>query len=160
MSDTIEIKPASDRELVLRRRIHAPREKVYRAWTEPSLIKEWFAPKPWGVSRAEVDVRPGGASLVVMTSPDGQEFPNPGLYLEVIPGRKIVATDAFVRAWEPSAKPFMTMILTFEDDGPNTIYTARVLHWSVADRETHEKMGFHKGWGQCADQLEALVQKL
>ena len=49
------------------------------------------------------------------------------------------------------------MILTFEDEGGKTKYTALVRHWTVADRETHEKMGFYQGWGQCADQLEALV---
>jgi uncharacterized protein YndB with AHSA1/START domain len=46
-----------------------------------------------------------------------------------------------------------------ENEGGKTKYTARVLHWTVADREAHEKMGFHQGWGQCADQLVALVTK-
>lgn len=54
----------------------------------------------------------------------------------------------------------MTAILTFENADGKTKYTARVPHWTAADRETHEKMGFHEGWGQCADQLEALVRKL
>ena len=54
----------------------------------------------------------------------------------------------------------MTVILTFEDDGGKTRYTAHVRHWTVADRETHEKMGFHQGWGQCTDQFAALVAKL
>lgn len=112
---------------------------------------------------AELDVRPGGTSLVVMRGPDGVEFPNRGVYLDVIPNERLVFTDAFVSAWEPSAKPFMTGILTFEDadaGGNATRYTARVLHWSVADREAHEKMGFHEGWGRCTDQLETLVATL
>jgi len=54
----------------------------------------------------------------------------------------------------------MTVILTFEDEGGKTRYTARVRHWTVADREAHEKMGFHHGWGQCADQLAALAASL
>jgi uncharacterized protein YndB with AHSA1/START domain len=58
-----------------------------------------------------------------------------------------------------SEKPFMTVIVTFENEGGKTKYTARVLHWTVADREAHEEMGFHQGWGQCADQLAALVTK-
>jgi uncharacterized protein YndB with AHSA1/START domain len=64
------------------------------------------------------------------------------------------------KAWEPSTKPFMTVILTFEDEGGNTRYTARVRHWTVADREMHEQRGFHQGWGLCADQLEALASTL
>ena len=56
-------------------------------------------PRPWTVTAAELDVRPGGSSLVVMRSPDGQEFPNRGVYLEVQPGRRLVLTDAYTEAW-------------------------------------------------------------
>ena len=54
----------------------------------------------------------------------------------------------------------MTLVLTFEDEGGKTRYTARALHWTEADRKAHEDMGFHQGWGQCTDQLEALVATL
>ena len=103
-------------------------------------------------------MRPGGSNLVVMRGPDGKDYPNPGVYLEVVENERLVITDAYTRAWEPSEKPFMTLVLSFDDLGNGrTRYTARVLHWSVADREAHEKMGFHEGWGQCADQLAALL---
>jgi uncharacterized protein YndB with AHSA1/START domain len=105
-------------------------------------------------------VRPGGANLIVMRDPQGNDLPNRGVYLEVVPNERLVFTDAYTEAWQPSPKPFMTVILTFEDEGGKTRYTARVRHWTVADRETHEKMGFHKGWGLCTDQLAALVAKL
>jgi uncharacterized protein YndB with AHSA1/START domain len=154
------VSQATDRDLVLTRLIDAPREKLYRAWTEPELIKQWFAPLPYTTPVAELDVRPGGASLVVMRGPDGVDMPNRGVYLEVVPNERLVVTDAYTRAWEPAEKPFMTVILTFEDKGGKTQYTARVRHWTVADREMHEKMGFHQGWGQCADQLAALVAKI
>ena len=150
----------SDTELVLTRLIDAPREKLFRAWTEPELLKQWFAPLPWTTPKAELDVRPGGANLVVMRGPDGNEFPNRGVYLEVVENERLVFTDAYTEAWLPSPKPFMTVILTFAEEGGKTRYTARVRHWTVADREAHEKMGFHQGWGQCADQLAALVAKL
>jgi len=150
----------ADRELVLTRIFDAPPEKVYRAWTEPELIKQWFAPLPWTTPFAETDVRPGGSNLITIRSPEGEDFPNPGVYLEVVPNERLVVTDAYTRAWEPSEQPFMTLILTFEDLGGKTRYTARVLHWSVADRERHEQMGFHAGWGQCADQLAELLRKI
>ena len=150
----------SDRELVLSRLIDAPREKLYRAWTDPALLKQWFAPSPWTTPHAELDVRPGGTCAIVMRSPDGNDMPCPGVYLEVVPNQRLVFTDAYTSAWQPSRKPFMTVILTLEDEGGKTRYTARVRHWTVADREAHEKMGFHQGWGQCADQLTALVAKL
>ncbi|MBL0898547.1 MAG: SRPBCC family protein [Reyranella sp.] len=150
----------ADRELVLTRLIDAPREKLYRAWTEPELLKQWFAPRPWTTPVVELDVRPGGSVLFVMRSPEGQDMPNHGVYLEVVPNQRLVTTDAFTRAWEPSAKPFMLLIVTFEDEGGKTRYTARVRHWTVEDKEAHEKMGFHEGWGICADQLAALVAKV
>jgi uncharacterized protein YndB with AHSA1/START domain len=150
----------SDRELVLTRLIDAPREKVFRAWTDPELLKQWFAPLPYTTPVAELDVRPGGANLVIMRDPDGNDLPNRGVYLEVVENERLVVTDAYTRAWEPSEKPFMTAILTFEDEGGRTRYTACVRHWTEADREAHEKMGFHEGWGICADQLAALVAKL
>jgi uncharacterized protein YndB with AHSA1/START domain len=150
----------TSRELSLSRIIDASREKVFKAWTDPELLKRWFAPLPWTTPHAELDVRPGGANLIVMKGPQGQEFPNRGIYLEVVENERLVFTDAYTSAWEPAEKPFMTVILTFDDHAGKTKYTARVRHWSVADRETHEKMGFHAGWGQCADQLEALVSKL
>jgi uncharacterized protein YndB with AHSA1/START domain len=150
----------SDRDLVLTRVIDAPREKLFRAWIEPELLKQWFAPLPYTTPVAELDVRPGGANLIVMRGPDGVDMPNRGVYLEVVKNERIVFTNAYTKAWEPSEKPFMTVMLTFEDQGGKTKYTALVRHWTVADREKHEKMGFHQGWGQCADQLEALVAKI
>jgi uncharacterized protein YndB with AHSA1/START domain len=154
--------PETDRELVLTRIIDAPREKLFRAWTDPELLKQWFAPLPYTTPHAELDVRPGGSSLIIMRGPDGTDYPNRGVYLEVVANERLVSTDAFTSAWQPSEKPFMTLILTFEDAGEagKTKYTARVRHWTVEDREMHEKMGFHEGWGLCADQLAALVAKI
>lgn len=160
MSDIQQAAPVPDRDLFLSRLIPAAREKVYRAWTEPALIEQWFTPRPWTVARAETDVRPGGASLIVMRSPEGQEFANRGVYLEVVPNQRLVFTDAYVAAWEPADKPFMTVILTFEPEGDKTRYTALVRHWTQADREAHEKMGFHGGWAQATDQLAELVTTL
>ena len=150
---------ADNRELTITRLIDASPDQVYAAWTQPELVKQWFAPKPWTTPRAQMDVRAGGSSLVVMCSPEGNEMPCHGVYLEVVPGKKLVFTDAYTEAWIPSEKAFMTVTVTFENEGGKTRYTATVRHWTVADREAHEKMGFHEGWGQCASQLAALVEK-
>lgn len=161
MSTKIEVEPSSPNELVICRLIEAPREKVYQAWTKPELLKRWFAPSPWTTTAAELDVRPGGACTVTMRGPEGEEFPNPGVYLEVVPNEKLVFTDAYSHAWEPVGTPFMTVVLTFEDAGPGrTKYTARAKHWSKEARDQHERMGFSTGWATCADQLEALLKSL
>jgi uncharacterized protein YndB with AHSA1/START domain len=152
--------PPAHRDLVLTRVFDAPPAMVFRAWTEPELLKQWFAPRPYTTPVADLDVRPGGANLVVMRAPDGTEIPNPGVFLEVVENQRLVLTNAYTKAWEPSEKPFMTLIVTFEDLGGRTRYTALARHWSVADREAHERMGFHEGWGRCADQLGGVVAKL
>lgn len=159
MSTKIEVHPQSDKELVICRLLDISPEAAYRGWTDTSLLKKWFCPKPWSVKSAELDVRVGGACTIVMNGPEGQEIPCPGVYLELIPNQKIVFTDAYVKAWEPSSKPFITAIITFENQGGKTKYTARVQHWSVEDRDAHAKMGFLEGWAICADQLEALMKK-
>jgi uncharacterized protein YndB with AHSA1/START domain len=160
MTAKAEAAPAAKRELVLTRLIDAPREKLFRCWTEPKLLKQWFAPLPYTITHAELDVRSGGSNYIVMRSPEGQDMPLRGVYLEVVPNERVVFTDAYTRPWEPSDKPFFTGIITFEDEGGKTRYTARALHWTAEDCEAHEKMGFHEGWGQCADQLAALAKKL
>ncbi len=147
-------------ELVLTRLIAAPRQQLWRAWTEPALLQQWFAPRPWTTPVVRTDVRPGGSNYLVMRGPDGSEHESRGVYLEVVPHEKLVITDAYVSAWQPSAKPFLTIVLTFADEHGKTRYTARVRHWSDADKQAHEQMGFHTGWAKATDQLEALVATL
>ncbi len=148
-------------ELSLTRIIDAPRAKIFRCWTETELLKQWFAPLPWTISAASIDLRAGGSSSITMRSPEGEDYPGNGVYLEVVSNERIVFTDAFTSAWVPSAKPFMVVTIQLDDLGDGkTRYTATVLHWTAEDREAHEKMGFHQGWAQCADQLAALAAKI
>jgi len=149
-----------DRTLVLARLLKAPRAALWRCWTEPALLEKWFCPPPWRVSKAEIELRPGGRFFTVMNGPNGEIVDNVGVYLEVVPRERLVFTDAFAQAWEPSQKPFMTATITLEDAPGGTRYVARAAHWSAADRKAHEDMGFEQGWGVAADQLEALAAAL
>ena len=159
----MQVIPSHPNDLVITRLIAASPDTLYRCWTEPALLKQWFVPHPWSVARAELDLRPGGGCTVVMRDPDGNEMPNPGVYLELIPNRRIVFTDAYGPGWVPAAKPFMTAIVSFDPEGPDgaqTRYTARARHWTQEAREQHIAMGFEQGWGICADQLAALAATL
>lgn len=155
MTDTAE-----NYDLVLERIIDAPAAKIFRAWTEPALLKQWFAPRPFTTPIVETDVRPGGKNYFVMQDEAGTQYPNHGVYLEVVPDRKLVFTDAFTSAWKPSAKPFFVGEILLEEVDGKTKYTATARHWTKEDMETHKQMGFHEGWGQCADQLAELVKTI
>lgn len=146
-------------ELKLERVIDAPLEKVWRCWTEPTLLEQWFCPKPWHVTDAKIDLRYGGEFSSVMRGPEGEEFPNIGVFLAVEPMQRIVTTDAFLPGWLPSERPFMTAEMTFENtaDG-KTKYTATARHWTAEAMAEHEAMGFHEGWGKAAGQLEDLAK--
>lgn len=151
----------SDNDLLLDRVLDAPRAKLWRCWTEPELLEQWFCPKPWYVSEARIDLRPGGEFFTVMNGPDGEKFDNVGVFLAVDPQERLVTTDAFLPGWRPSGRPFMVAEVLFEDAGEGkTRYTARAMHWTAEAKKEHEAMGFHEGWGKAADQLEALAKTL
>jgi uncharacterized protein YndB with AHSA1/START domain len=150
-----------EHDLVLKRVLDAPPEKVWRAWTDPEILPSWFSPRPWTITQCKLDVRPGGISSFTMRGPDGTDYPNVGVYLEVVPHRRLVTTDAYGPDWTPSAKPFFTAVIDFEDLGDGrTAYTGTARHWTAEDKKAHEEMGFHQGWGQVADQLAERLKTL
>ncbi len=148
-------------DLVITRTINAPRSIVWKAWTDPEHLVEWWCPKPWKTELRGFDLRPGGTFHTYMFGPDGEGSDNPGSFLEVVPEERIVFTSSLIEGWRPTTPSFaMTAFITMEDDAGKTKYTARVLHKDEADRKKHEDMGFHDGWGTCIDQLNQLAEQL
>ena len=141
---------ASPHVLTLERTLVAPRAALWRCWTEPELIQQWFCPVPWRVTEVQADLRAGGASFTRMQGPgpDGQPMTQdcPGCYLLIEPMQRLVFTDAFVGDWMPgSNKPFMVGDIRFADALPKTP-TERVQKVKLRDegvtadtfdRETH-----------------------
>ena len=162
MAAKIDLTPGNDRGLVLARLMDATPEQLYRVWTTPELFPEWFCPKPWRAEATRMELRPGGASETTMYGPDGEVAPNSGVYLEVVPNRKLVFTDAYTEGWVPAeGGGMMTAVITFEPQADGrTLYVARVGHPTVEKKRQHEEMGFQDGWGVVADQLEALAKTL
>jgi len=142
-------------ELSISRHIAASPATVWKVYTERTT--EWFAPKPYETPVVDWDLRPGGSASLVMRSPEGQDMPMQGVFLEVVPGERLVSTDAFAPGWVPQG-PFMVTIITFAAEGAGTRYTASARHWSEETLKQHEAMGFTTGWGQVADQLAALAE--
>ena len=156
-------------DLVLERTVDVPRELVWAAWTQPEHIKKWFTPAPWKTVDCEIDLRPGGIFRTVMRSPEGEEFPSSGCFLEIVPNEKLVWTSALGPGYRPIMRTentgsceeiYFTAIITLEAVGNKTKYRAVAIHGDEATSTKHEKMGFHDGWGAALDQLVALVKTL
>ncbi|HEY9645218.1 MAG TPA: SRPBCC family protein [Chroococcidiopsis sp.] len=160
--------PDPQLDLVLERIVDVPPELVWAAWTTPEHLKQWFTPAPWQTVDCEIDLRPGGIFRTVMRSPEGQEFPGTGCYLEVIPNQKLVWTSALEPGYRPVSLPagssddtfLFTAIIALEPYEQGTKYTAVVIHSDEAGCQKHREMGFHDGWGKSLDQLVAYMKAL
>lgn len=154
-------RPEHPNDLVLSRVLRAPVSRLWRAWSDPALLAQWWCPKPWTTEVKAFDFRPGGAFHTLMRGPEGGTSDNPGSFLEIVPERRIVMTTCLGPDWRPQVSWMpMTAVFSFEPQGDGTLYVARAMHPDEATRDRHEKMGFHEGWGICADQLEAFARGL
>ncbi|HEY4199758.1 MAG TPA: SRPBCC family protein [Devosiaceae bacterium] len=148
-----------ERDLTLSRIIKAPRSVIWSAWTNPASFEQWWIPEPARCKVIDMDLRPGGSFITQMSENGGAFVPHlDACFLDVADGERIVFTNALVGGWRPAAQPFMTAIITLEDHPQGTAYNAYVMHKSDADRNMHEEMGFHDGWGTVAAQLARLVE--
>jgi uncharacterized protein YndB with AHSA1/START domain len=143
-------------ELSVTRLIDATPEHCWSVWT--GRFTEWWCPKPWTTEIVEQDLRAGGRSAVTMRGPNGEEILGDGVFLEVIPARKVVFTDAFQAGWIPH-EAFFVGIMAFEAEGSGTRYTVAARHWSAEAAKRHEEMGFHPGWDIVSDQFKALCEE-
>ncbi len=156
--------PNPDLDLVLERTIAVAPDRVWAAWTEPELILQWFTPAPWKTVACDIDVRPGGRSIITMESPEGERFPNAGCYLVVDPDRLLVWTSVMAEGFRPVSPsngaedlPFTGRIEIAPAPGGGTHYRAIAIHPDEDGRRRHAEMGFHEGWGAALDQLVALM---
>jgi uncharacterized protein YndB with AHSA1/START domain len=158
---------AGEREFVVSRVFDAPRELVWKAWTDPKHMAKWWGPKAFTNPVCELDVRPGGAHRIVMRSPDGVEYPIKGVYREVVePERLVMTLDCSEHPveWHNLVKPYrrkeernpageMLSTVTFEDLDGRTKLTVRTLFDSAAIRDAILKMGMTEGWSQSLERL-------
>jgi len=165
MTTSYKIDPKLD--LVLERIIDVSPELVWKAWTQPELIKKWFTPAPWKTVDCKIELRPGGTFLTTMQSPEGHSFPNQGCYLEVVENKRLVWTSALQPGFRPTPKPengaggiLFTGMILLEPHAKGTKYTAVAMHSVPEDRTAHESMGFQEGWSKALDQLIETVKKI
>lgn len=150
-----------DDEIVITRIFDAPRSLVFRAWTDPKHLAEWWGPHGFTNPRVDIDLRPGGAWRIDMRSPDGTVYPNKGKYLEVVSNEKLVYTDEVDPAdavWGGTPPPSATHTVIFDDYQGKTRVTAIARLASAAERERMIKLGALDGFGQMLERLEALLK--
>lgn len=157
----------ADREFVITRVFEASRELVFKAWTDPRCLAQWWGPHTFTNPVCEIDLRPGGAFRIVMRGPDGVEYPYKGVYLEVIAPERLVYTgdmsevpDAWHDLVNPNrdtsaGKPSLESVttVTFEEYNGKTKLTVRTLFGSVAVRDAMLKMQMAEGWAQSMERL-------
>lgn len=165
---SIQLNPEFD--LVLEREVDVSPAEIWQAWTTPEHLKTWFCPRPWKTVACHIDLRPGGAFRTTIQSPEGQNFPNNGCYLEIIPDQKLSWTNALQADFRPVKTPeqspghecaelLMTASIVLTPTARGTLYTAYALHADAASKQRHEAMGFQEGWGIVLDQLVAEIKK-
>ena len=159
------IDPALD--LVLERTTHLKPEFIWKAWTDPEILREWFCPRPWKATECAIDLRPGGAFSAAMEGPNGEIIAGPpGCYLEIVANRRLVWTTGLLPGYRPLPERkecegqgdctdlIFTAVVLMEPYKDGAKYTAIAIHKDPESKKTHEDMGFHAGWNAAFDQLE------
>ena len=156
--------PSSDREIVITRVFAAPRALVWKVWTQPEHITKWWGPRGFDTTVTALDLRPGGKWRYVMHGPDGAEYPVEGVFREVVPPERIVTTDEFPDDYQPPAgvdlPKGIVVTALFEDEGPKTKLTLRIVHATAEDKKKHEAMGVVGGWNSSFDCMDDYLAAL
>ena len=147
--------PADDQILIVRE-FDAPRALVFRAWTEPDLVRQWWHAGRGEMTVCEIDLRPGGSWRYVMVTPDGTEVGFHGEYREVVPGERIVQTEIY----DPFPDAAAVDTLEFEDLDGRTRVTMLVQHQLKEHRDAHVGSGMEDGLQDALDLLEGVAQSL
>jgi uncharacterized protein YndB with AHSA1/START domain len=161
-------------EVVFTRSFTAPRRLMFRSWTDPKLLEQWWGPHGFTIPICEVDLRQGGVYRIVMRSVDGIDYPLKGAYLEIKQPERLVITiidDGHPIEWqkllneyrqtgmdEPALK--MVLTVTFAEQGDETLLTILIRFASITDRDATLKMGAAEGWSQSLERLETLLQRI
>lgn len=145
MSDSAPV-DTSDREILITRVFDAPRALVFKAWTDPKHLAQWWGPNGFTITTYEMDFRPGGVWRFVMHGPDGRDYQNKVVYVEIAEPERLV--------YKHVSGPQFQMTVTFADDGHKTKITAQMLFESASLRDkTIKEFGAVEGLKQTLGRL-------
>ena len=158
MTSADDTKTFAERELIITRVFNAPRETVFKAWTDPKELAQWWGPKGFTNPVCEVDLKPGGALKIVMRAPDGAEYPMRGIFREIVPPSRLVFTNIAVDKDGHHIIEGLTTVI-FVDEGGKTKLTLQTRGAAMVDYAAAYLQGMEAGWTQSLEKLEALVQR-
>ncbi|MQA00794.1 MAG: SRPBCC domain-containing protein [Dehalococcoidia bacterium] len=159
MTGATSITQVGERELVVTRTFNAPRALVWKAWTEPERIKQWWGPDGFTTIVPTIDVRPGGVWHYCMQSSEWGDAWGKATYREVVEPERLVYIDAFSDEAGNTAEgmPVSEVTLTFEEQDGRTLMTSRTLFASAEERQKVIEMGMEQGLSQTLDHLEEFL---
>lgn len=138
----------------IERLIDAPREEVFRAWTDPEVLSRWWGPGEFTTAHAEVDLRPGGEYLLIMQPPEGDAMHLGGTFHEVVAPERLVYSWRWARGWPDPAESIVTV--EFEDLGERTRVV--LIHGGLEDSPAGPGP-YRMGWDSGLDKLAATLER-
>jgi len=158
-SGTARVTLPADNQILITREFDAPRRLVWRSYTEPELIRRWWAGRRGTVTSVEVDLRVGGKWRYVMTADMGFEVAFHGEYREIVPPERLVNSEAFEGIPDPDANAALSTLTLTEKDG-RTYLEMLVEHHDQAGRDAHLNSGMEAGMQESMDALEQVATSL
>jgi uncharacterized protein YndB with AHSA1/START domain len=162
-SGTAVVTLPTDTQILITREFDAPRDLVWRAWTEPELIERWWAGKRGKVKSADVDLRVGGKWRYVMEAGEGFEVAFHGEYREIVPNERLVNTEVYEDPdgmWERDPDFYAVNTITFSEEDGRTTMTCLVDHTKKEHRDGHIESGMEGGMQESMDALEEVAASL
>ena len=152
-------KDAANKKISVVREFDAPLEQVWKAWTEPELLDQWWAPKPWKANTKSMDFREGGLWFYYMQGPDGERHYCKVNYKTILPKKSFTSVDSFCDENGNLNKdlPSMHWKNVFSTSGPGTKVEVEITFSTEADLEKIIAMGFKEGFAAALGNLDELL---
>ena len=158
-------------EIIITRIIDAPRDRVFKAWTTPAYVEDWWGPHGFTAPNITIDLRTGGKYLFCMRGPDGKDYWSGGTYHDIVKNERITCTDYFsdengnkidptVHGASPNFPKESTVTITFKEEMGKTTLAIMYAPKLDAEREAMIKMQLVEGWKTSLDKLVAFVKKM
>jgi uncharacterized protein YndB with AHSA1/START domain len=156
MMTAAQSKTFAEREITITRVFDAPRALVFKAWTDPKHLVQWWGPKGFTNPVCEIDARAGGTLRIHMRGPDGNVYPMKGVIREIIAPERLVFTNIAVDASGNHLLEGLTTVV-FAEEGGKTKMTLHSRAAAVVEMAAAYLQGMAMGWTQSIDKLEVFV---